>query len=174
MRQEKKLLLEEIKEKVELSKGMIVTKYENITTQEMWKFRKTLSQNASDLEVVKKRIFLKVLKDCGYSYDSKELEGHIAVVFIQTKANPIDAIKVMFEFSKETNKMQILRGEIDKKSYLRDDMLILSKLPSLNEFKAQFLGLLESPMSQTLSVIQNLLSSVMYALEEKKKLEEKK
>lgn len=174
MRDEKKLLLEEIKEKVKLSKALLITKYENITTEEMWAFRNSLSKNASELEIVKKRILLKVLEQCGFSYKPKDLVGHIAVVFVKPEGDPVNATKVVFEFSKETNKMQILRGEIEGASYLKDDLLTLSTLPSINELRAQFLGLLEAPMSQTASVIQNVLTSIMFALEEKKKLEEKK
>jgi large subunit ribosomal protein L10 len=174
MREEKKLLLEEIKEKVKLSKALIVTRYENINTEEMWVFRNTLSKNASELEVVKKRILLKVLEQCGYSYKSKDLNGHIAVVFVKPEGDAVNATKVVFEFSNETNKMQILRGEIEGISYNKDDLVTLSTLPSINELRAQFLGLLEAPMSQTVTVMQSVLTSVMYALEEKKKLEEKK
>lgn len=174
MRKEKKLLLEEIKEKVELSKALIVTRYENITTEEMWNFRNTLTKNASELEVVKKRILLKVLQECGYSYKPSELDGHIAVVFVKPDGDIVNTTKVVFEFSNETNKMQVLRGEIERKSYFKDDLKILSTLPSINELRAQFLGLLEAPMIQMVSVIQNVLTSVMFAFEEKKKLEEKK
>lgn len=174
MRDEKKLLLEEIKDKVKLSKALIVTQYENITTEEMYAFRSSLAKNNSEFEVVKKRIFLKVLEQCGYSYKPKELSGHIAVVFVKPEGDPVNATKVVFEFSNETNKMQILRGEIEGASYLKDDLKTLSTLPSINELRAQFLGLIEAPMSQTVSVIQSVLTSVMFALEEKKKLEEKK
>lgn len=174
MRKEKQLLFDEIKEKVKLSKALLVAKYERITTREMWAFRNTLSKNFSELEVVKKRILLKVLQKCGYSYDPKELSGHIAVVFVGTPGDAVSAAKVVFEFSKETNKIQFVRGEIDGASYLKEDLIALCGLPSINELRAQFLGLLEAPMSQTLSVMQSILTSVMFALEEKKKLEEKK
>jgi len=52
MRQEKKLLLEEIKGKVEASKSFIVAKYENITALESRMLRRMLAKNAADMEVV--------------------------------------------------------------------------------------------------------------------------
>jgi large subunit ribosomal protein L10 len=174
MRNEKKLLLDEIKGKIEISRGFIVTKHENLTTQESWTFRNALTKNSSEMEVVKKRIFLKALEQSGYSYKLEELDGHIAVIFVKPDGDLINIAKIIVELSDETNKIQIIRGEIDNKSYLKEDMIILSKLPSLNELRSQFLGLLEAPMSQTLSVFQSLLTSVIYALEEKKKLTEKK
>ena len=169
MREEKKLLLDEIKEKVESSKALIVTRYENITSQESWSFRTELLKHSSEMEVVKKRIFLKVLEQLGYSYKLEDLEGHIAAIFVKKDGDPFNVAKVIYEFSNATNKMQVLRGEIEGKSYLKDDMVFLSKLPTLNNLRAQFLGLLEAPMTQTLLVFQSLLTSIMYVLEEKTK-----
>lgn len=174
MRDEKKLLLEEIKEKVKLSKALILTQYENINTEEIWAFRNNLAKNHLEFEVVKKRILLKVLEQCGFSYKPKDLNGHIAVVFVKPEGDAVNATKIVFEFSEETKKLNILRGEIEGASYLKDDLVYLSNLPPLNELRAQFLGLLEAPMAQTASVMQNVLTSVMFALEEKKKLDEKK
>ena len=42
--------------------------------------------------------------------------------------DPINATKVIFDFRKETNKIEVLRGEIDGISYSKEDMLYLSKL----------------------------------------------
>lgn len=172
MREEKKLLLEEIKEKVESAKSLIVTKYGNVTPQESWTLRQALAKSSSEMEIVKKRIFLKALQECGYKYKLEDLEGHIAVIFI--KGDALEATKAIVEFEESTNKLELLRGEIEKKTYQKEDLLMLSKLPSLIDLRAQFLGLLEAPMTQTVSVINSLLTSVIYALEEKKKLEEKK
>jgi len=172
MREEKQLLLDEIKEKVKLSKSLIVTRYENITSSQACALREALVKSSADMEVVKKRIFLKVLEECGYSYKLEDLEGHIAVILID--GDPINPTKIIFDFGKETNKIEVIRGEIEGKSYSKEDMLILSKLPTLTELRSQFLGLLEAPMSQTLSVMDNVLTSVIFALEEKKKLRRKK
>jgi len=172
MREEKKLLLEEIEEKIDSAKSLVITKYENINAKESWDFRVALSKNLSEMEVVKKRVFLKAFEKKGYSYKIQELEGQIAVIFI--KDDPVNAIKAIFEFSKQTEKLEVIRGEIEDKSYNKEDLLILSQLPSMNELRSQFLAVLEAPMQNTVSVINSLLTSVIYALEEKKKLEEKK
>lgn len=172
MREEKKLLLEEIKEKVENAKSLIVTKYENITPYESWTLRQSLAKTSSEMEMVKKRIFLRALQECGYKYKLEDLEGQIAVIFIKGEA--VEAAKALCDFAESTNKLELLRGEIEKQTYQKDDLIMLSKLPTMIELRAQFLGLLEAPMTQTVSVINSLLTSVIYALEEKKKLEEKK
>lgn len=168
MREGKKLLLEEIKEKIGSAKSLIVTKYENVTPHEFWLLRQALIKSLAEMEIVKKRIFLKALQESGYKYKLEDLEGHIAVIFI--KEDPVEATKVLVDFAQSSNKLELVRGEIEKKTYQKDDLIILSKLPSLMDLRAQFLGLLEAPMGQTVSVINSLLTSIIYALEEKKKL----
>ena len=62
MRKEKQLLLDEIKEQLEKSQSMIITKYHRIDPSLSWEFRGELKKAGSDYEVVKKRIFLKAAK----------------------------------------------------------------------------------------------------------------
>ncbi len=171
MREEKKLLLEEIKEKIDSASSLVVTNFTNITTTESWKFRNILIKNGSEMEVVKKRVFLKAFKKSGYKCSIEELDGQIAVIFI--KDDPVGAIKAIFEFSEQTKKLEVIRGEIEDKVYNKEDLLFLSKLPTMDDLRAEFLSVLEAPMSGTLSTVESLLTSVIYALEEKKKLEEK-
>ncbi len=167
MREEKKLLLDEIKEKIDSSSSLIITKFTDITTAESWNFRNVLLKHTAEMEVVKKRIFLKAFEKSGYKCNIEQLEGQIAIIFI--KDDPIDAVKTIFEFCKQTNKLEVLRGEIDDKTYDRQDLLILSKLSTKDELRAEFLSLLEAPMSGVVSVIDSLLTSILFALEEKKK-----
>ena len=48
----------------------------------------------------------------------------------------------------------------------------MSKLPSKDEMRAQFLGTLEAPMAQTLAVMDALLTSVVHCLNNKVQLDE--
>ncbi|NGX32479.1 MAG: 50S ribosomal protein L10 [Candidatus Anoxychlamydiales bacterium] len=171
MREEKKLLLEEIREQLDAASSLVVTKFTNITSTESWNFRNILIKNDAEMEVVKKRVFLKAFEKSGYKCTIEELDGQIAIIFI--KDDPVGAIKAIFEFSNQTDKLQVIRGEIEGKVYNKEELLFLSKLPTMNNLRAEFLSVLEAPMTGTLSTVESLLTSVMYALEEKKKLEEK-
>jgi large subunit ribosomal protein L10 len=172
MREEKKLLLDDLNDKIDSASSIIVTKYENVTPSEIWNLRDKLGKSSSEMEVVKKRVFVKAFEKSGYKCKIEELDGHIAIVFI--KDDPVEAIKALFEFSEDTKKLTVLKGELDKKTYSAEDLLILSKLPSKDDLRAQFLSVLEAPMAGCVSVMNSLLTSVLYAIEEKTKLQEKK
>ncbi|OGN60608.1 MAG: 50S ribosomal protein L10 [Chlamydiae bacterium RIFCSPHIGHO2_12_FULL_27_8] len=171
MRHEKTYLLDEIKEKIESSKAMLIAKYDSLAPGTVWGLRDNLRKNSSELEVVKKRVFLKALALCGYKYNIDDFDGNIAVVFIKDDA--MTSTKIVFQFGEQSEKLTVIAGEIDGESYSKDGMKMLSTLPSKDELRSQFIGLLEAPMVQTVSLLDNVISSLVTALEEKRKLEEK-
>jgi large subunit ribosomal protein L10 len=96
------------------------------------------------------------------------MQGHIGIVF--TKDDFVTAAKLLCKFEEESEKIEILSGFIEGQLYDKQSVIKLSKLPSMNELRAQFIGLLEAPMSQTLGVFDALLTSVIHCLENKAKL----
>lgn len=168
MRPEKKLLLDEIKDKIESSNAMIITKYQSVEPNASWEFRSSLQKLDSEFEIVKKRIFLKAANECGIEVSLDALPGNIGVVFLGE--NTIDATKAFYKFSTDNNDLfEVLLGRFEKKIYSPKEVKQLSKLPSMDEIRAQFIGLLQAPMSQTLSVMESLLTSVIYCLDNKAK-----
>jgi large subunit ribosomal protein L10 len=168
MRSEKQLLLDDLKNRINKSEAMIVTKYDRFGPTASWNFSKKLHEFGGDFEVVKKRIFAKAMKECGMEINVNELEGHIGVVFVEKDA--IGAAKATYDFSKENeNLFKILSGKFEGKLCSSGDMEYISTLPSENEMKSQMLALFESPMSQLLSVIESSMTGVMFCLENKSK-----
>jgi large subunit ribosomal protein L10 len=151
MRKEKTLLLDEIKDKVKASKGMIITRYEKLEPNLSWKLRDTLGQHGSILEVLKKRVFLKAIEG-SVAIDENLLKGHIGVVFV-TQDDAMPSAKAVFKFSEENaNVLQVVVGQMDGKIVPAAELEALSKLPGLEEMRAIMLGLFTSPMSQLLAV----------------------
>ena len=165
MRKEKSYLLDEIKEKIEGSKSFILTSYKNVTPEESWSLRENLSKNSAEMEVVKKRILLKALKGFGIDCELPELTGHVAVVF--TNEDPTETIKTVYEFSKTSEKLKVIKGQIEGKKMAEEELNFLSTLPSLPELRAQFVGLIQAPMANLLSVFESFLEKTDSVKEEK-------
>ncbi len=166
MRQEKQLLLDEIKAKIDGSNAIVVTRYQNFTPNLASQFRSQLLQAGGDFEVVRKRIFLKAAESSGIQFNPETLEGHIGIVF--SEKDPVGVIKTLIQFSKDNEEIfSILGGRFDGNLCSARDVVEISKLPSKEEMRSQFLALLEAPLSQTLSTMESLLTSVMYCLENK-------
>ncbi len=166
MRAEKQLLLDEIKDKVGQAKALVVTRYKGLNPNMASDFRTLLAKNGGGFTVMRKRMLIKAVEGKGAQLDRAALEGHIGVVFAYD--DPITTTKAVFQFSKENeNVFEVLGGQFEGQLYSAQDVKTLSELPSKDEMRAQLLGLFEAPMAQTLAVMESLLTSVIYCLENK-------
>ncbi len=167
MRDEKKLLLDEIKQKIDSSSAMYITRYNRLPPNLSWAFRDQLAKTGSLFEVVRKRIFLKAAEMSGLKIDESILSGHIGVVFVQ-KEDAIAPAKVLYKFSEDNqNILEVVYGKIEGKVFSGPDVEMLSKLPGINEMRSEFIALLVSPMSQMLSVLDAVMSEPLSILEQK-------
>lgn len=163
MRPEKQLLLDEIQEKMDVFKTFIIARYQGIKANLANEFRQDVAKTGGDFEVVRKRIFIKAAEIEGIHLSPELFEGHIGVVFAGEDA--VETIKTVFKFGKENpDAMNVLGGMIDGTLYGATEIEKLSRLPGKDQMRAQFLGLLEAPMSQTLAVMEALLTSIMHCL----------
>ncbi len=166
MRPEKQLLLDEIKQKIDGAKAFVLTRYMRLEPNVSANFRQTLGKSGGSFEVVRKRIFIKAAQAAGVTLDEKLLEGHIGIVFAD--ADAIQTTKAFFAFSKEhENLFHVLGGQFEGQICSAKDVEQISKLPSQDEMRAQLLATLEAPLGQTLAVMQAVLTSVMYCLDNK-------
>lgn len=166
MRPEKQLLLNEIKDKIAGSKALVFASYKKLEPNKASGFRMNLAKTGGSLEVVKKRVLVKAAEGVGFAIDPALLEGHIAVIFADE--DPIQTTKAVYQFCRENEEiLQVLGGRFEGTMCSANDVKQVSDLPSKDEMRAQFLGTLEAPMSQTLAVIEALLSSPLHCLENK-------
>ena len=166
MRPEKQLLLDEIKEKLQDCKALLVTRYQALNPNLSSDFRLFLGKSGGFFSIVRKRILIKAAEQEGLALRRADLHGHIGIVFVYN--DPIQITKALYQYSKDHGQfLEVLGGKFEGRLYSSDEMLALSKLPSQDEMRAQFLGLLEAPMSQTLSVMEALLTSVLYCFDNK-------
>lgn len=168
MRPEKQLLLDDIKDRMAVSKAMVVTRYRKLQPNTVASFRAQLAKTGGSLAVVKKRVLLKAAESSGIALNADELEGHIAIIFLAE--DPFAMTKTIYQFSNENDKiLEVIGGRFEGALCSATDVEMISKLPSKDEMRAQLLSTLEAPLSQTLAVVDALLTSVMHCLENKSK-----
>ncbi len=172
MREEKKLLLKEIADKIGGSKAFFIARHQGINPNQASAFRINVSASGGEYEVVRKRIFMKAAKSSGLAVDESILGGHIGLIF--ANVDPIETTKVIFSFCKENEGMlKVVGGLFEGRLCSAKDIEVISKLPSKDEMRAQLLSVFESPLSQTLAVMESLMTSVVYCLANKSEEEKK-
>lgn len=170
MREEKQLLLDEIKEQIDEYGDFALFQYSGITANAMGDFRTNIANLGGDVQMVRKRILLKAASAAGIELDLATLPGHIGLVF--AGQDSVEMTKAVFQFSKATNEgLTVLGGRLDGKIYDGAQVEALSKLPGKDEMRAQLVGLFAAPMSQTVAVMNAVLTAVPCCLENKSKKE---
>jgi large subunit ribosomal protein L10 len=168
MRPEKQLLLDEVKEGIDRHKSFVIMKYKGLTANKANQFRVDIAKIGGDVQMIRKRILIKAALNAGVALDEEALCGHIALVYAGN--DPIETTKAVFKFGRENDKtIEVVGGRFEGQLYSGNDVEKLSNLPGKDEMRAQFLSVLEAPMAQTLAVMDALLASVVYCLDNKVK-----
>lgn len=168
MRAEKTLLRDEIREMLDSYGTFVIMGYSGLTANAAGSFRNEVVKLGGGLEVVKKRVLLKAAEAAGVHLSEDALQGHIGLVF--AGEDPIPITKLVCKMSKETNEqVVVLGGRFDGSLYSADQVKMLAELPGKDEMRAQLLAVFEAPMQQTVSVMNTLLTSIVYCLENKSK-----
>ena len=171
MRKEKHFLLDEVKEQIDRDGSFAIMSYLGLKANKAAQFRREVANMGGNVEMVRKRILIKAAKAAGIELDIAQLPGHIGLVY--GGRDPIETTKYVFKFGEENAKaIKVIGGRYDGQLYNAADVEMLSQLPGKDEMRAQFLSLLEAPMAQTLSVMDAILASVVYCLDNKGKLDD--
>lgn len=166
MRLEKNILSREIKEKIDSSKAIVLATYTKMSPNMAADFRMNIGKTGGSFEIVKKRILVKAAEQAGFTLDRGNLKGHIGVVFAEQ--DPVQTTKYVYQFAKENeNILHVLGGRFEGALCGAKDVELISQLPNQDEMRSQLLGLFEAPMSQTLAVMEALLCSIPFCLENK-------
>lgn len=168
MRKEKQYHMDAIQTIIEGNPSFLLLSYQQLQAKESSQFRRDITKTGGMVEVLPKRMLVIAAKKTGVELDLNALPGHIAVVF--TGKDPIETTKTVFNFRKGSEqKLSVVGGRIDNAILSGEQVEVLSKLPGRDEMRAQLIATLVAPMSQTISVMNALVSTVVYCLDNKVK-----
>jgi large subunit ribosomal protein L10 len=170
MKPEKQLLLDEVTDQIKGRETFVIMRYQRMDANKANAFRREINKLGGDIEVVRKRLLVKAAEAVGVKLDLEALPGHIGLVL--AGHDPIETTKAVYRFSQENDKIvEVIGGQFEGRMYTGEQVKALSMLPSKDEMRAQFLGTLEAPMAQTLAVMNALLTSIVFCLDNKSKLD---
>jgi len=165
MRPEKQYLVEEVNEHLNKSDYVYLANYERITVDEIAELRASLSEHNAEFHVIKNSIFgvaaaAKELPDMG-----EHLTGQTAIIV--GGDNPSGVAKVIGEFFKKKEKVDVKAGILNDKALTKEEIAALAKLPGLESLRAQLLGLLTQPGTGFVRILNAVPQSLLFALQAK-------
>ena len=146
----------EIVEKIKNCQSMVICSYSGLTVEQVTNLRKLCREQEVQYCVLKNRLVMRALQECGISGLENLLEGPNAFVF-STK-DVTNAPKVVNDFI-EKNKLQSLEikgGMMGTEVLDVAGVKALASLPSREELLATMVGCLVSPVSSLVAVLDEI------------------
>lgn len=137
----KKLVVEEIKDKIQRAKSVAFVDYLGLTVSEVTKLRNDFRAKNCEYKVYKNRLVLKALEQLGYT--GLELEGTNAIAF--GFEDEVTAPKILMDNKKDFNKMEIKFGIINGEVVDKPTVEKYASIPTKEVLIAQLLSVLNGP-----------------------------
>ena len=160
----KKLIVEEIKQKLEAATLVVFADYRGLNVAEMSELRQKLRQPGVEIKVLKNTTLGFALKQTGHEELIPEITGPNAVIF--SNSDPVGPAKVLFEFAKIHKKFQIKIGILDRQTIAADKIKVLAELPSKEVLVATVLGTLQAPITSFVRVLNANIVGFVRALDQ--------
>ncbi|MFZ2602447.1 MAG: 50S ribosomal protein L10 [Candidatus Omnitrophota bacterium] len=153
-----------IKENLKGSDSFFVLGYSGLSSPDITALRQSLKGAKSNLFVVKNSVARRALKSSGLELIIKAVEGPCGFVFI--KEEPVEASKILCNFKKDHDKLQLEGGLLKDKLLDKSGIEALAKLPSKEVLRAQVVGTLNAPISGLVIVLNQVLKKFVICLDQ--------
>jgi large subunit ribosomal protein L10 len=152
--QEKQLIIDEIKAKLENAEAAVVIDYMGITVEEANSMRKQLREADVDYTVYKNTLVKRAIEGTKYEGLADALAGPSALAISQTDATA--PARVLNKVMKEFKKMEFKAGVIEGELFDAAGVQAIADIPSRDELIAKFMGSIQSPIANFARVINQI------------------
>ena len=158
----KKVVVEEIKQKIQDSKSVVLVKFNGLTVAEDTELRREFGKNNVEYKVLKNTLIRRAFNDLGVTDFDDDLKGPTSVAF---GADETGASKVIVEASKKYGDKVTVKcayvdgGKVDVKGVQE-----LASMPSIEQLVAKMLGSLQAPIANFVGVLSAMPRSLVIAL----------
>ncbi|KUO58216.1 MAG: 50S ribosomal protein L10 [Gracilibacter sp. BRH_c7a] len=167
--EEKQKVVDDIKQKMEGSTGIILADYRGLTVSQVTNLRVELRNAGIEYRVLKNTMVRRAANEIGLEGLDPFLEGPTAVAF---SPDPVAPAKILMEYSKKNKSLKIKAGILEGKVIGPEMIKDLADLPSREVLLSQVLAGMQAPIQGMVNVLQGPIRKMGYALEEVRKLKE--
>jgi len=151
--------------KIFRSNGVYLFDYRGLSVAQMEGFRNKVKELGAQVKVIKNRLAIKYFERENLEQGRDIFEGPMAIAYADE--NFVEVAKLITEFEKENDKVEIKAGFIEQNFADREQIKAVAKLPSKDQLLAQVafsiayplkkMGMaLTAPLRDTLILLNNL------------------
>ena len=149
-REQKESFVQKIKSIIAENSLVLVFHYRGMSMTDMTDLRVQSFNSGCNIKVTKNRLTKLALEGSDKAALSEFFDGPTAIAY---SSDPVQLTKLLTNFAKNNSNLVILGGIMDNEILSVEKIEILSKLPSLEEIRAQLIGLISSPAQKIASVL---------------------
>jgi large subunit ribosomal protein L10 len=169
MRPEKASIVSDLSEKLKRSPFVLVTDYQRMKVGDFGELRNRLTPAGAEVHVVKNNFLKRAMTDSGFPDVADKLVGQTAVVTGEKDMAPV--AKIFKTFAAEFKIAVLKVGFIDRTVLSTAELETLADLPPREVLQAQLLGLLLSPATRLVRLLNEPSSALARLLKAKSEKE---
>lgn len=140
----KKSVVTEISDKMKSAATVVVVDYRGLNVSQVTELRKNLREAGVDFKVYKNTMARRAAEEVGFEGLNEHLVGPNAIAF--SEEDVIAPAKILHEFSKENEALEIKAGVIEGEVATAEEMKALATLPSRDGLLSMLLSVLQAPV----------------------------
>ena len=158
----KKLVVEDIKQKIQEAKSVVLVKFDGLTVAEDTELRREFRKNNVEYKVLKNTLVRRAFNDLGVTDFDDDLNGPTSIAFglDETGASKV----VLGAMKKYENKVVVKSAYVEGGKVDANGVKALAAMPSKEELVAKMLGSLQAPISNFVGVLSAMPRSLVIAL----------
>ena len=149
-KESKKNYIEEMKKNFSANEAVMIAQYQGLNVTELDELRKQLREKKILFKITKNRITKIAIKDSPVKDLEKYFTGPTAAAM---SSDAITTAKILTKFAKSHNKLKIVAGFMDGKVLDEKEVAIIATLPTLDEARAQIIGILTAPAQKLVGIL---------------------
>jgi large subunit ribosomal protein L10 len=157
-RPEKVAEVKAITASLKAAQSMVLADFTGLTVHQMTSFRAQCREKNVQCRVVKNRLARIAADDAELAFLKDHLTGPTAL--IMGPESQVDPAKIVMDFAKDNEAMQVKGGIVDGQYLEPDQVVALSKIPSMEELIAKMMGSINSPASGLVGVTNGVAGAL--------------
>ncbi len=148
---EKKTLVENLHEEFNSNSIILVAHYSGLNVAQINDLRSNAKEQDVVVRVVKNSLAKIAIEETDFSDLKSELIGPSLLIFA---SDIVSAAKIMVDFAKKNKELVIKAGSYNKSNIDKEEIINISKMPTLDEIRAKLISLINSPATKIACVLK--------------------
>ena len=163
VRKDKQQKVKDLEELFKNANTLVLAEYRGLTVTQQTLLRKNLKNVGATFNVVKMSLAKRAATNAGFDHILDYFSGPTGVTVIES--DPVEAAKVLKEFSNENDAFIVKGGLMDKELLTIEQLNVLASIESKDVLLAKIAGGFNAPLSKLAYALKGLTNKTGFALQ---------